>query len=171
MAYLVSFCPFLCIGNLCLPSSALFHKSQKSQWQRVIGRPMPFFAGLHFDISYFFLSVHAFSDDLPLLHNEGWKDLRKALLELKMWWCLTDQLPVGIFDLLLENNSGGSSFITVRWLQLPSKVHIRVLSPHNFAIVSTFARPQVGSDCISASLSLYLTSYPSKGIILLKASW
>ena len=32
---------------------------------------MPFFAGLHFDISCFFLSVHAFSDDLPLLHNEG----------------------------------------------------------------------------------------------------
>ena len=37
----------------------------------MIGRPMSFFAGLHFDISCFFLSVHAFSDDLPLLHNEG----------------------------------------------------------------------------------------------------
>ena len=37
----------------------------------MIGRPLPFFAGLHFDISCFFLTAHAFSDDLPLLHNEG----------------------------------------------------------------------------------------------------
>ena len=37
----------------------------------MIGRPLPFFAGLHFDISCFFLTAHAFSDDLPLPHNEG----------------------------------------------------------------------------------------------------
>ena len=132
MEYLVSFWPFYGIGNLCLPSSALFHNSQKSQWRRVIGRPMPSFAGLHFDIScFFFLYMHFLMTCLCYtmkVLRQGWKDLRKALLELKMWWCLTDQLPVGIFDSLLENNSGGSSFTTVRWLQLPSKVHIRVLS-------------------------------------------
>ena len=33
------------------------------------------------------------------------------------------------------------------------------LSPHNFAVVSTFARPQVGSDCISASLSNFLSKH------------
>ena len=55
MAYLVSFCPFLCIGNLCLPSWALFHRSQKSQWQQVIGRPMPFLLAFTLTFRVFFL--------------------------------------------------------------------------------------------------------------------
>ena len=166
MAFLVSFCPFLCIGNLCLPSWALFHRSQKSQWQRVIGRPMPFFAGLHFDISCFFLSVHAFSDDLPLLHNEGWKDLRKALLELKMWWCLTDQLPVGILTCFLKTTlAAPPSSLFVDYNFLP-----KCISEFCLSVSSQFCH------CLHFCKTtgwkwLHICISPSTGIILLKASW
>ena len=120
---------------------------------------MPSFAGLHFFLCmHFLMTCPCFT--MKVL-RQGWKDLRKALLEVKMWWCLTDQLPVvGIFDSLLENNYGGSSILHHCSLITTSFQNAYQsfvsLSPHNFAIVSTFARPQVGSDCISASLSNFL---------------
>ena len=122
-----------------------------------------FFAGLHFDISCFFLSAHAFSDDLPLLHNEGIEARLKRFEEGAAWvedvvmpdwptpcWHLWLASWKQLWRLLLHH----CSLITTSF-QNACQSFVS-LSPHNFAIVCSFARPQVGSYCISASLSNFL---------------
>ena len=79
------------------------------------------------------------------------------------WRCgdawLTNSLLASLTRFLKTTLAAPPSPLFVDYNFLPKCIYQSFvsLSPHNFAIVCSFARPQVGSDCISASLSNFLS--------------